>query len=172
MASSSKDKDKPKREQLNRILSAKGYPRSNGTDISLIDVSIEPMTYIYDRYDRKQLDELATHPALQEMKIVHGELPWEITVRSKDSRGVTVRDVLDAIWHELNIPVSEEDASKMRGHWLVMRYRDRTSNAKKTGDRHAGLKRMHWMRLENHNVVGLEPHKTDKWLMVFEKASD
>ena len=130
------------------------------------------MTYIYDRYDRKKLGNLATEPALQEMKIVHPEFPWEVNVRSRDTHGVTIGDVLDTIYNDLNIPVTEEDANKMRGLWLVMRYRDRTSDARRTGDRYAGLKRMHWMRLENHNLLGLEPYKTDKWLMVFEKPKE
>jgi len=159
----------PAREKLNYVLQAKASPRYNPIVGPLIDVSVTPMTYIYERYDRKKLDELATEPALQEMKIVHQEWPWQVNVRSRDVRGITIRDVLDAIYHELNIPVSEEDAEKMRGHWLVMRYREQTSDARRTGDRYAGLKRMHWMRLENHNLIGLEPYKTDKWLMVFEK---
>jgi len=171
-ATPSKAKQAPKREKLNRILESKRFPQSNSFNEPLIDVSIEPMTYFYDRYDRKQLDELATTPALQEMKIVHTEFPWEVIVRSKDTRGVTIRDVLDSIWNELNITVTEKDANKMRGHWLVMRYRDQTSDAKRTGDRYAGLKRMHWMRLKNHNLLGLESYKTDKWLMVFEKDSE
>jgi hypothetical protein len=156
--------NKPTRENLNYILQARFDPAVD----PLIDASDPSLTYTYDRYSRKQLDELATDPSLQTMKIVHKEFPWEIIVHSRDSRGVTVRDVLDTIYNQLNIPVSEEDANNMRGHWLVMQYRDRTSDARRSGDRYTGLKRMHWMRLESHAFIGLEPYKTDKWLMKFE----
>lgn len=159
----------PKREKVNKRLQP--WNRTQDSAGPILDVSIAPMTYIYTRYDRKQLDELATTPALQQMKIMHNELPWDIIVRSKDTRGITVRDILDTVWTQLNIPVTEEEAQVTRGHWTVMRHWDRTSDARQNGDRYAGLKRYHWMRLDRSKskLIGLEPYREDMWRLVFEE---
>ncbi|KAF9257280.1 hypothetical protein L218DRAFT_1080994 [Marasmius fiardii PR-910] len=53
--------------------------------------------------------ELANHPPLPSMTVVHPQLPWPITVHASgtDSRGVTVADVLLAISRNLMIPTDE-----------------------------------------------------------------
>ncbi|KAG7094566.1 hypothetical protein E1B28_005394 [Marasmius oreades] len=60
------------------------------------------------------LKDLATHPALPALTVVHTWLPWPITVHASgmDARGVTVADVLLAISRDLAIVVDESGKSK------------------------------------------------------------
>ncbi|KAG7093288.1 hypothetical protein E1B28_006970 [Marasmius oreades] len=60
-----------------------------------------------ERVLKERWQELATHPALPSMTVVHPWLPWPITVHASgmDSRGVTVADVLLTISRNLRIPV-------------------------------------------------------------------
>ncbi|KAF9257286.1 hypothetical protein L218DRAFT_131109 [Marasmius fiardii PR-910] len=61
------------------------------------------------------LKELASHPALPSMTVVHPWLPWPITVHASgiNPRGVMVADVLLAISRNLMIPTDREGGTRM-----------------------------------------------------------
>ena len=54
--------------------------------------------------------QFATQPPMQKMRLVCKDLPWRITVMS--SSGVTIKDILAAIYAELNQPLTE-------GEWWI-----------------------------------------------------
>ncbi len=48
--------------------------------------------------------EVATSPPLQSLAIVHQKLPWPIVIqRSGDREWVTVADIVETLWHALQI---------------------------------------------------------------------
>jgi hypothetical protein len=105
------------------------------------------------------------------MKLIHDDLPWDFKVRTKDSRGVALRDVLDTTYHELNKSVSEEEAKSRRGHWQVMRYREKQGIAQESGDLYDDLRRMDWLRSNSDvKLIGLSPHdkESNTWYLVFD----
>ncbi|KAF9258823.1 hypothetical protein L218DRAFT_948107 [Marasmius fiardii PR-910] len=79
------------------------------------------------------LKELASHPPLPSMTVVHPWLPWPITVHASgmDSRGVTVADVLLAISRNLMIPIDE--AGERRLNYLRGRHEFFGLQASETG---------------------------------------
>ena len=130
------------------------------------------MQYNYTRYERKQLGDLTTNPPCESMKLIHDDLPWDFTVHAKDSRGVTIRDVLDKVWHELNKSVSEDEAKSKRGHWLTMRHREKLGIAQRSGDAYDDLCRLDWLRREGDvELIGLSAHDKEPhvWYMVFDE---
>ncbi|KAF9254937.1 hypothetical protein L218DRAFT_967751 [Marasmius fiardii PR-910] len=70
--------------------------------------------------------DLATHPTLPSMTLVHPWLPWPIIVHASgmDSRGITIADVLLTISTNLMAPIDETGrmnrASYLRGRWMFV----------------------------------------------------
>jgi len=90
----------------------------------------------------------ATSPPVQRMRLICRELPWRITVTNH--KGVTVRDILETLYNELNQPMTE-------GEWWIAQdeERERTLAAYKTNcsdemkdykrKMDEGVKRIDWL---------------------------
>ena len=87
----------------------------------LYDVRFKPeKSYVSTNPPRKLPDDIAstaaTMPAVPKLRLVSKECPWAITV--KNPEGVTIADILDAIYSALDQPMTE-------GEWWIAQDEER-----------------------------------------------
>ncbi|KAF8345398.1 hypothetical protein F5887DRAFT_966619 [Amanita rubescens] len=165
-----------------------GPSRSRSTRLhSLIDYSTSTIAYDFvhppstmpsrrDRISSRALDEPATSPPMQSMTLHSPYLPWVIQVVASNRSFVSVRDIIDNIYHCLRTKVGGRELSKqfpkkMDQDRVTAAYRQRYRHYKdpRTYDEEKlrGLLRIDFL-MGHSKFRGLS--KTDspsKWFLIF-----
>lgn len=111
--------------------------------------------------------EMATTPAVQQLRMYHPSLPWYIDVKARNSYGITVGDVYHQLYESLRSVVpgeefytNELDADDREAIIKALEARCGKSQRK----RKLGMMRVDFMKLDVL-FLGLEKSDDDMWLM-------
>jgi len=94
-------------------------------------------------------DSPATNPPVNKLRLVSRDIPWRIT--ASNAKGVTVRDILDAIHNELHTPLTEGEwwiAQEEERDRALAAYQDNCSDEVPEGMKRKleeGVKRVDWL---------------------------
>ncbi|PCH35159.1 hypothetical protein WOLCODRAFT_107058 [Wolfiporia cocos MD-104 SS10] len=77
------------------------------------DLRLNPSTLRFRDLDRPinpwDLTRFACEPPLPQMRLYHANYPWYIDAESSNPAGVTLNDLINAIWLSMMTPISHED---------------------------------------------------------------